>query len=78
MTNKQLEDKAVDIKGKKYVLVSDRVVYFNETYPNGCIESELLSDTESQRVVFKTTVTPDVANPSRKFTGYAQETVLQV
>jgi hypothetical protein len=30
----ELKDKAIDIKGKKYVLVSDRVIYFNENYPN--------------------------------------------
>ena len=34
MTDKQLTNKAIDIKGKKYVLVSDRVLYFNDTYPN--------------------------------------------
>ena len=33
----ELKDKAIDIKGKQYVLVSDRVLYFNETYPNVCI-----------------------------------------
>ena len=37
--NKTLVDKAIDIKGKKYVLVSDRVMYFNEKYPNGCIQT---------------------------------------
>ena len=38
-TDKSLKDKAIDIKGKKYVLVSDRVLYFNENYPNGCIQT---------------------------------------
>jgi hypothetical protein len=44
MTDKQLTNKAIDIKGKKYVLVSDRVLYFNETYPNGSITTERLSE----------------------------------
>ena len=35
----ELKDKAIDIKWKKYVLVSDRVLYFNENYPNGCIQT---------------------------------------
>ena len=33
--DKSLKDRAIDIKWKKYVLVSDRVLYFNENYPNG-------------------------------------------
>ncbi len=32
MEDKQLRDKAVDIKGKQYVLVQDRVVYFNNQF----------------------------------------------
>ena len=36
----ELKDKAIDIKGKAYVLVSDRIIYFNENYPNGSIVTE--------------------------------------
>lgn len=43
-TDKQLVDKAIDIKGKKYVLVSDRIIYFNETYPNGSIVTDKWQD----------------------------------
>ena len=45
-TDKQLVDKAIDIKGKKYVLVSDRVLYFNETYPNGSIVTQRIMTEE--------------------------------
>lgn len=69
---KDLKDVAVDIKGKKYVLVSDRVVYFNETYQDGSIETELISDWNNELVVVKATVSPD---GKRKFTGYSQATV---
>lgn len=68
-----LEDKAVNIKGKKYVLVSDRVLYFNETHKEGSITTELVSDWNSQLVVVKATVRPDQSG--REFTGYAQEKV---
>lgn len=74
MTNAQLTDKAVDIKGKKYVLVSDRILYFNETYPNGSITTELISDPNADMVVMKATAIPDITKPERKFTGYSQAT----
>ena len=66
----ELKDKAIDIKGKKYVLVSDRVLYFNENYPNGCIQTvrETIWDME----VIKAVVCPDCAVPWRVFTWYSQ------
>ena len=73
--DKQLKNKAVDIKGKAYVQVHDRVLYFNDTYKNGGIATELISDPQDARVVVKATVTPDHATPDRIFTGYAQEVV---
>lgn len=70
--DKQLKEKAVDIKGKAYVQVADRVIYFNETYPDGSITTELLSEPQDDRVVIKATVTP---KEGRSFTGHAQEVV---
>lgn len=67
--DKSLKDKAIQFKGKDYVLVSDRVLYFNETYKQGSIETELISEPNSELVVVKATVSPDGA---RKFTGYSQ------
>lgn len=69
-TMTELREKAIDIKGKQYVLVSDRVLYFNETYPNGCIVTERLSNENME--IFKATVTPDCDKPERKFTWYSQ------
>lgn len=71
----KLEDKAIDIKGKKYVLVSDRVLYFNENYPNGRIQTELLSAIGSENIYMRATVWPDVDKPDRSFTGYSQARV---
>ena len=67
-----LKSKAVKIQGKDYVLVSDRVLYFNEIYTTGSIETELVSDWNSDLVVVKATVSPD---GKRKFTGYSQAVV---
>jgi hypothetical protein len=72
MTNKDLRNKAISIKGKKYVLVSDRVLYFNETYPNGMIRTHLLSAPADEMVVVKAQVIPDLINPDRFFTGHSQ------
>jgi hypothetical protein len=69
--DKQLKDKAIQFKGKNYVLVSDRVNYFNNTYPNGSIQTVLVSDPTSRLVIFKAIVTPDIKE-NRIFTGYSQ------
>jgi hypothetical protein len=60
----------IDIKGKPYVLVKDRILAFHELHPNGSIVAEQLPDTE--RVLVRATVTPDVANPARIFTAHSQ------
>jgi hypothetical protein len=70
--NKSLQSKAIDIKGKKYVLVADRILYFNQEYPNGRIKTYLKSKSEAERVVIKAVVMPDVDNDKRVFTGYSQ------
>lgn len=66
----ELIDKAIKIKGKDYVLVKDRVLAFNEYYPNGCIITERLSEWDME--IFKATVIPDCDKPERKFTWYSQ------
>jgi len=69
--SKTLEEKAIVSKGKKYVLVSDRVLYFNETYKEGSIITELVSSPEAELVIVKATVKP---NDKQTFTGYSQAT----
>lgn len=69
---KDLKSKAIDIKGKSYVLVSDRVIYFNEQYPNGCIKTNIVKYEDGQ-VTIRARVFPDMENPNRYFSGYAQE-----
>ena len=66
-----LKDKAINIHGKKYVLVKDRIIYFNEKYPDGSIQTELLSEPDAKVVVMKAIVY------ARKgtFTGHSQAIV---
>lgn len=68
---KDLKEKAIDIKGKQYVLVSDRIIYFNDTYKEGSIQTELLSDPNAERVVVKAIV----SDGTRTFTGHSQAVV---
>lgn len=72
MSDKSLKDKAIKIKGKDYVLVADRILYFNQEYTNGKIETILLSEPDADMVLMKAIVTPDVKEPSRYFTGFSQ------
>lgn len=72
MADKSLKAKAIDIKGKKYVLVADRILYFNEAYPNGSIQTKLISEPNAERVVIKAVVMPDCSKPERYFTDYSQ------
>ena len=77
MTKTNLAAKAVKIKGKDYVLVSDRILAFNQEYPKGSITTALVSAPESQTFIIKATVIPDVDTPQRQFTGYSQATIGQ-
>lgn len=71
-----LTHKAVDIKGKQYVLVADRVLYFNEIYTDGSIRTKILSDFDSDRIIVKATVCPNMSSEKpRIFVGHAQEVV---
>lgn len=72
MATKQLKSKAIKIKGKDYVLVSDRINYFNDTYPKGCIKTTLLSPPDADRVVVMAEVIPNIETPDRKFLGHSQ------
>lgn len=75
MSDKSLKSKAIDIKGKKYVLVADRVLHFNGAYKEGCITTELVSPYDSELIVMKATVYPDASKTHRHFTGYSQAIV---
>ncbi len=78
MEDKSLKSKAVKIQGKSYVLVSDRILYFNETYPNGCISTNLISEPDSQTVIVRAVVTPDASGDGiRQFTGHSQAVIGQ-
>lgn len=69
VSDKSLSDKAIQIQGKDYVLVSDRIIYFNEHYPKGSIKTELITDPLADIVVVLAIV--DTGNGT-SFTGHSQ------
>lgn len=73
--DKELKSKAIKIQGKDYVLVSSRIVYFNENYPNGYITTALVSEPTDTTVIIKAIVVPDVGVNERHFTGYSQAVI---
>lgn len=66
MTNKL---PTIDIKGKPYVMVKDRIIAFNEAYPLGHIATERLNF--NGEVCFKAIAYPDSTNQLRFFTGHS-------
>lgn len=71
-TDKSLQDRAIKIKGKDYVLVADRINYFNSQYPNGSIQTRIISELDAERVIVQATVIPDNDTPQRRFVDYSQ------
>jgi hypothetical protein len=49
--------KTINIKGKEYIPVVERVKEFHRLYPNGSIETEVISN-DASRVIVKATVRP--------------------
>jgi len=69
----------IQIHGKDYVMVKDRVIHFNKEHPNGCIQSKLIDRIDGTDypniVIFEATVIPDVDKPERFFNGHAEEEI---
>jgi hypothetical protein len=59
----------MDIKGKNYVLVNERVKAFRQLYPEGTIETELVYDADGVATMKATVSIGDLVLA----TGYAQE-----
>ncbi len=61
----------INIKGKEYILVKDRIIEFNSSYANGKITTEIIKNDETS-VIVKAIITPDIKNPERNFTGHSE------
>lgn len=59
----------IKLQGKEYVQVKDRVLFFNEMYPTGKIETK--NQLIGQNFMVMAKVTPDVTILERFFTGHS-------
>lgn len=64
--------KTVNIQGKPYVMVHERIGEFHRKYPKGSISTKILTDLNSASIIIKATAKTD---DGRVFTGHAQERV---
>ncbi len=64
--------KTIEIKGKLYVPVVERVKEFHKLYPKGQIATEIISNDEKRVVVVARVTTDDVSMTGRMFTGHSQ------
>ena len=62
----------MDIKGKKYIPVNERVKAFRMLYPDGTIETELVKYDDAN-IIVKATVSVNTDNGGFRATGYAKE-----
>lgn len=53
-------------------MVKDRILAFNDYFPNGSIQTEIVSPFDSETIIVKAIVTPDVTNEARRFIDYSQ------
>jgi len=69
MSQEQNPKTKTETKRKQTVPVAERLMFFNKQYPNGSIRTEQVE--MLGRPLYRATVTPDIANPARYFTGHA-------
>ena len=67
--------KTIDIHGKPYVMVKDRIDEFHKNNPNGSITTEVHSGYSKDFFIVKAVVIPDIKNEKRIFTGHAMEEI---
>jgi len=62
----------INIKGKEYVMVKDRILAFNEQYKNGMITTSLLPSDIDGMFILEARVTPDIEKANRYFVAHSQ------
>lgn len=76
ISDRQLKEKAVPLKGKNYVQVVDRIRFFNENFPKGSIETEIVHYSTDAKgfltYVVKATV---MTGEGQTFVGHSQATM---
>lgn len=63
---------SIDIKGRQYITVNERLKEFARLYPNGAIQTSIVKN-EGEEIIMRAVVCPDVLIPDRIFVGHARE-----
>lgn len=74
MSDKELQKKAIKIKGKDYIQVKDRLIFLSENIERYSIETEKEYITDLKMFIIKATLTID---DKGVFTGYSQAVIGQ-
>ena len=61
--------KTINLQGKEYATVPERVKYFNSHYPNGSIRT--FPKIQGEGLSIRASVYPDVKNMNREFSGHS-------
>jgi len=64
--------KSINIQGKEYIMVHERILEFHKRYPKGYIVTEILSPLDSDMVVMRATVEPNDTENDRPFIAHSQ------
>jgi hypothetical protein len=66
--------KTINIHGKNYVPVNERLKEFHKLFENGMVETKIIeSDMTSGTIIMQAIIYPDAAKKERFFTGHAFE-----
>lgn len=63
--------KTIKIRGKDYVMVHQRILAFNEQFPNGKITTKILQSLDNGGVLVQAKVYPDASDELRFFVGHS-------
>ena len=63
----------ISIHGKNYVMVKDRIALFYDTYPHGCIQTEIIDYKDGHWIVKAICYPEPQERPETFYTGHAHE-----
>lgn len=69
----------INIKGKEYVTVAERIQEFHRLYPKGSIQTEILTELDAKDIIVRATIIVHYKNEEGRldilrFTGHSQAT----
>ena len=69
---RRLNLKTIKVKGNDYVTVAERIIAFHDLFPNGMIQSYILSNINDPYIVVQARIWEDADKPQQYYTGHSQ------